>query len=134
MALKLRRRTGIITNESLLQTTGAVSFKRVSGSSAATPGIRYKRVELRRRFPDLVLAHDLAPQEPQGARDLDSEANGCLPAGTHVLVRRPHLGAEQICGIHKNVRPQLVDRHLYFRRALRFQDECSTGLRVALEA
>src|SRR5204862_4924409 len=41
--------------------------RRHSGDSLslARASVRYKRVELRRRFLDLVLANNLAPEEPQ---------------------------------------------------------------------
>src|SRR2546427_12838165 len=88
---------------------------------AASARVRHKRRQLRRGILDLVLTNYLPPEETQRAGDFDTEANGCLSTGRRVLVPGAHCGAKQMCGIHQNVRPHLVERQLNLWSAPRLQ-------------
>src|SRR5216117_2707646 len=93
-------------------------LERLLGASAR---VRHKRRQLRRGILDLVLTNYLPPEETQRAGDFDTEANGCLSTGRRVLVPGAHCGAKQMCGIHQNVRPHLVERQLNLWSAPRLQ-------------
>src|SRR5688572_1496006 len=101
MALKLRRRAEIITKAILPQTTGAVSFKRVLGSTAE------HRIEVPHRISDPLLVSGLvipdrsllqcqpSTQATSHAKEIRHPRHLDRPArGLEVLETIPELGGK----------------------------------------